>query len=123
MRLCQLARVRLFALDMRQCCMLEYFDEVHRYVWFQDPPSLESWCPADAVLSIANGRFLDLSSSDMFVSHWKQLPNIQLSRGIAFVNAGQEANGKQALYTAVSRHPWVVARLFQELNIDPPPSV
>ncbi|KAJ9619531.1 hypothetical protein H2203_008309 [Taxawa tesnikishii (nom. ined.)] len=67
--------------------------------------------------------FLDLSSSAAFATKWKGLPNIQLSRGLALVQSGQAGKGKQALYTAVSRHPWVVSRLFQELNLDPPPGV
>ena len=42
---------------MLACC-----DKVHRWMLFQDPPSLESWCPANAILSIANGRFPEFSS-------------------------------------------------------------
>ncbi|CAD0108636.1 unnamed protein product [Aureobasidium uvarum] len=68
-------------------------------------------------------NFLDLVNNPIFTSKWKHLPNVQLSRALAFIRVGDAAKGKQSLYTAVSRFPWVVARLFQELNIDPPPSV
>ncbi|GAB7345536.1 hypothetical protein MBLNU457_3851t1 [Dothideomycetes sp. NU457] len=68
-------------------------------------------------------QFVDLSTSETFTSLWKQLPNIQLSRGLAYVQAGNASKGKQTLYTAISRYPYVVARLFQDLNVDPPPSI
>jgi len=68
-------------------------------------------------------NFLDLVNNPIFTSKWKHLPNVQLSRALALIRVGDAAKGKQSLYTAVSRFPWVVARLFQELNIDPPPSI
>ena len=68
-------------------------------------------------------NFLDLVNNPIFTTKWKHLPNVQLSRALAFIRVGNAAKGKQSLYTAVSRFPWVVARLFQELNLDPPPSV
>lgn len=68
-------------------------------------------------------NFLDLVNNPVFTSKWKHLPNIQLSRALALVRVGEAAKGKQALYTAVSRFPWVVARIYQELNLDPPPSI
>ncbi|KAH0208694.1 DUF654-domain-containing protein, partial [Aureobasidium melanogenum] len=68
-------------------------------------------------------NFLDLVNNPIFTSKWKHLPNVQLSRALALIRVGDPAKGKQSLYTAVSRFPWVVARLFQELNLDPPPSV
>jgi hypothetical protein len=68
-------------------------------------------------------NFLDLVNNPIFTSKWKHLPNVQLSRALALIRVGDAAKSKQSLYTAVSRFPWVVARLFQELNIDPPPSI
>ncbi|KAI5250009.1 DUF654-domain-containing protein [Aureobasidium subglaciale] len=68
-------------------------------------------------------NFLDLVNNPIFTSKWKHLPNVQLSRALALVRVGDTAKGKQSLYTAVSRFTWVAARLFQELNIDPPPGV
>jgi hypothetical protein len=68
-------------------------------------------------------NFLDLVNNPIFTSKWKHLPNVQLSRALALVRVGDAAKGKQSLYTAVSRFPWVVARLFQELNLDPPPAI
>lgn len=68
-------------------------------------------------------NFLDLVNNPTFTSKWKHLPNVQLSRALALIRVGDAAKGKQSLYTAVSRFPWVVARLFQELNLDPPPSI
>lgn len=52
-----LARVRLFAQSIRRYSMLDRCNKDRRCVLFQDPPSLESWCPVNAVLSIANGWF------------------------------------------------------------------
>jgi len=68
-------------------------------------------------------NFLDLVNNPVFTSKWKHLPNVQLSRALALIRVGDAAKGKQSLYTAVSRFPWVAARLFQELNLDPPPSI
>lgn len=68
-------------------------------------------------------NFLDLTNNPLFTTKWKPLPNIQLSRALALINTNQAAKGKQTLYTAIARSPWVVARLFQELNLDPPPAI
>jgi len=68
-------------------------------------------------------QLVDLSTSEIFTPLWKQLPNMQLSRGLAYVQAGNASKGKQTLYTAIARYPYVVARLFQELNLDPPPAI
>ncbi|KAK4992407.1 hypothetical protein LTR50_001166 [Elasticomyces elasticus] len=64
-------------------------------------------------------QFLNLVKSSFFAERWKELPNIQLSQGLAEVQTGSRS--KQPLFKAISRYPWVAARLFQELNLDNAP--
>lgn len=68
-------------------------------------------------------NFLDIANSAFFSTKWRQLANIQLSKGLAFVQTGQDGKGKQALFGAVTKFPHVVARLLQELSIDAPPAI
>ena len=68
-------------------------------------------------------QFIDIAKSSTFNTLWKPLPNIQLSLGLAQTQAGDAQKSKQTLYTALSRHSHVAARLFQQLNIDPPPAI
>ncbi|KAI6879042.1 hypothetical protein KC318_g17525, partial [Hortaea werneckii] len=42
---------------------------------------------------------------------------------LAEYRAGNKSKGQQALFTAIGKHPWVIARLMQELNLDPPPNI
>ncbi|KAI7514861.1 hypothetical protein KC347_g289 [Hortaea werneckii] len=51
------------------------------------------------------------------------MPNIALSQGLADYRAGNKSKGQQALFTAIAKHPWVIARLMQELSLDPPPNI
>ena len=68
--------------------------------------------------------FLNMSRNTTFRDKLRDAPNIQLSQGLAEFRAGNKGKGKQALFTAVGRYPWVVARLMQELNVDPlPPAI
>ena len=67
--------------------------------------------------------FLNLSRNvDMKGVH-EDMPNVQLSGGLAEIRAGNKVKGKQALFTAIRLFPWVVARLMQELQLDPPPGI
>ncbi|PNS13964.1 hypothetical protein CAC42_6477 [Sphaceloma murrayae] len=66
---------------------------------------------------------IDLASDEITGRDWQQLPNIQFSLGLALVQTGQAGKGKQTLFKAANAFPWVVARLFQELNVDAPPGI
>ena len=67
--------------------------------------------------------YLNLSRNSTFSEHLKDMPNINLAQGFAEYRGGNKSKGQQTLFTAVRRFPWVVARLMQELNLDPPPAV
>ncbi|KAK8180356.1 transcriptional repressor TCF25-domain-containing protein [Phyllosticta capitalensis] len=68
--------------------------------------------------------FLTLAQSDFFKSRWNGLPNIDMTSSLAFVQTSQMGQGRQALYSAIGRYPWLAARLFQELEInDTPPGI
>lgn len=67
--------------------------------------------------------FLNLSRNSNMKEVHKNMPNVQLSQGLAEWRAGNKSKGQQALFTAVGRFPWVVARLMQELGVDPPPGI
>lgn len=88
-----------------------------------DPYSMSLVIDQYAIRGRQPQNFFDLTNNPLFSAKWKPLPNIQLSRALALINTSQTSKGKQALYTAVSRFPWLFARLFQELNLDPPPGI
>jgi hypothetical protein len=68
--------------------------------------------------------YLNLARSSAFKNTLKDAPNSQLSQGLAEFRAGNQGKGKQALYTAAGRYPWVVARLMQENNVSQlPPAI
>lgn len=49
--------------------------------------------------------------------------NVQFGQGLAEFRAGNKSKGRQALFTAIGRFPWIVARLMQELSLDPPTGI
>lgn len=67
--------------------------------------------------------FLNLSRNARFKAVHGSMPSIQLSQGLAEWRAGNKSKGQQALFTAIGRFPWVVAKLMHELALDPPPAV
>ncbi|KAK3722769.1 hypothetical protein LTR37_002341 [Vermiconidia calcicola] len=67
--------------------------------------------------------YLNLSRNANFKQRVKDMPNVQLSQGLAESRAGNKSKGQQTLFTAIGRYPWVVFRLMQELSLDPPPAI
>ena len=67
--------------------------------------------------------YLNISRNATFKDVHQNKPHVQLSQGLAECRAGNKSKGKQVLFTAIGRFPWVVARLMQELAIDPPPGI
>ncbi|TKA83471.1 hypothetical protein B0A55_00565 [Friedmanniomyces simplex] len=88
-----------------------------------DPYAL--WLVLDqyALRSRQDLDYLNLSRNATFKAAHKDMPNVQLSQGLAEFKGGNKGKGKQILFTAIGRFPWVVARLMHELNLDPPPAV
>jgi len=67
--------------------------------------------------------YLNISRHPTFRDVHQNAPHVQLSQGLAEYRAGNKGKGQQVLFTAIGRFPWVVARLMQELAIDPPPGI
>lgn len=88
-----------------------------------DPYSL--WLVLDqyALRSRQDLDFLNISRNSLLKRIHRDMPNIQLSQALAEFRAGNSGKGKQLLYTAIGRYPWMIARLLQELNLDAPPGV
>ncbi|KAK4549935.1 hypothetical protein LTR36_005236 [Oleoguttula mirabilis] len=88
-----------------------------------DPYAL--WLVLDqyALRSRQDLDYLNISRNPTFKAVHHDMPNIQLSQGLAEFRAGNKSKGRQALFTAIGRFPWAVARLMQELAIDPPPAI
>ncbi|KAK0347635.1 hypothetical protein LTS02_005975 [Friedmanniomyces endolithicus] len=88
-----------------------------------DPYAL--WLVLDqyALRSRQDLDYLNVSRNATFRAVHKDMPNVQLSQGLAEYKGGNKGKGKQALFTAVGRFPWVVARLMHELNLDPAPAI
>lgn len=89
----------------------------------EDPYAL--WLVLDqyALRSRQDLDYLNISRNTTFEAVHLEMPNVQLSQGLAEFRAGNKSKGKQALFTAIGRFPWVVARLMQELALDPPPGI
>ncbi|KAF2166942.1 hypothetical protein M409DRAFT_66457 [Zasmidium cellare ATCC 36951] len=88
-----------------------------------DPYAL--WLVLDqyALRSRQDLDYLNMSRNASFKGVHNDMPNVQLSQGLAEHRAGNQGKGKQALFTAIGRFPWVVARLMHELGLDAPPAV
>ncbi|KAH9827247.1 Transcriptional repressor TCF25 [Teratosphaeria destructans] len=88
-----------------------------------DPYAL--WLVLDqyALRSRQDLDYLNLSRNATFKAVHQNMLNVQLSQGLAEYRSGNKSKGQQALFTAIGRFPWVVARLMQELAIDPPPAI
>ncbi|CAK4033880.1 Ribosome quality control complex subunit 1 [Lecanosticta acicola] len=89
----------------------------------EDPYAM--WLVLDqyALRSRQDLDFLNLSRNATLKEVHRAMPNVQLSQGLAEYRAGNKGKGKQALFTSIGRFPWVIARLMQELNLDPPPAI
>jgi len=89
----------------------------------QDPYAI--WLVLDqyAIRSQQSLDYINISRNPTFKAVHNNLPNVQLSQGLAEYRAGNKSKGQQALFTAIGRFPWVVARLMQELSLDPPPAI
>lgn len=89
----------------------------------EDPYAM--WLVLDqyALRSRQDLDFLNLSRNPVFKDVHGSMPSVQLSQGLAEWRAGNKSKGQQALFTAIGRFPWVVAKLMQELALDPPPAV
>jgi hypothetical protein len=89
----------------------------------EDPYAI--WLVLDqyAIRSQQSLDYLNISRNATFKAVHSDLPNVQLSQSLAEYRAGNKSKGQQALFTAIGRFPWVVARLMQELSIQPPPAV
>lgn len=88
-----------------------------------DPYAL--WLVLDqyAVRSRQDLDYLNLSRNESLKAAHHDMPNVILSQGLAECRAGDKSKGQQHLFSAIGKHPWIVARLMQELNVDPPPAV
>ena len=89
----------------------------------EDPYAI--WLVLDqyALRSKQDLDYLNVSRSPAFKRVYNNMPNVQLSQGLAEFRSGSAPKGRQALYTAIGRFPWVVARLMQELQLTPPPGI
>nr|OQO18621.1 hypothetical protein B0A51_15026 [Rachicladosporium sp. CCFEE 5018] len=76
-----------------------------------------------AIRSQQSLDYLNISRNKTLQSAHDDMPNVVLSQGLAEYRGGNKSKGKQALFTAIGRFPWVIARLMQELNLQPPPGV
>ncbi|KAK5138370.1 hypothetical protein LTR08_003431 [Meristemomyces frigidus] len=89
----------------------------------EDPYAM--WLVLDqyALRSRQDLDYLNISRNSSFRAAHGDAPHVQLSQGLTESRAGNKSKGKQALFTAVARFPWVVTRMMQELSIDPPPAI
>lgn len=66
-------------------------------------------------------HLLKLIDSSFFAKRWRSHVNVDISTSLAEYKNKEQARSKYQLMRAVSTYPWIFARLFQELNIDPIP--
>lgn len=89
----------------------------------EDPYAI--WMVLDqyALRSRQDLDYINLSRNPSCRLVHKDMPNVQLSQGLAEFRSGNRSKGQQALFIAISRHPWVVFRLMRELGLDAPPAI
>jgi hypothetical protein len=89
----------------------------------EDPYGL--WLVLDqyALRSRQDLDYINISRNTKLGQIHGNLPNIQLSQALAEYRSGDRRKGRQALYTAIGKYPWVIARLLQETNQDAPPGI
>lgn len=89
----------------------------------EDPYAL--WLVLDqyALRSRQDLDYLNLSRNAVLKGTHASMPNVQFSSALAEIRGGNPGKGKQALYTAIGRFPWLAARLMRELTLDAPPAV
>jgi hypothetical protein len=89
----------------------------------EDPYGL--WLVLDqyALRSRQDLDYINISRNTNLAKVHGNLPNIQLSQALAEFRSGDSRKGRQALYTAIGKYPWVIARLLQETNQDAPPGI
>ena len=66
-------------------------------------------------------HLLKLGKCTYYQTKWKNHPNIEFSSALAEYKAKEAAKCRLSLAKAVKKYPWIVARLFKELNIEPIP--
>ncbi|EON62696.1 hypothetical protein W97_01920 [Coniosporium apollinis CBS 100218] len=77
-----------------------------------------------AVRGRQQAHFISLATSSHFQDLWKDTANIPLTLGLAYIQTSNPSTGRKVLREAIERCPWVAARLFSELQLEPiPPSV
>ncbi|KXS96967.1 hypothetical protein AC578_5549 [Pseudocercospora eumusae] len=88
-----------------------------------DPYAL--WLVLDqyAIRSKQDLDYLNLSRNASLKAAHANLPNVVLSQGLAECQAGNKGKGQQLLFSAIGKYPYIISRLMQELNVDPPPAV
>ncbi|KAF2864015.1 DUF654-domain-containing protein [Piedraia hortae CBS 480.64] len=62
-------------------------------------------------------------SRDLELKPDQGAPHMAFSQALAEVRGGDKDKGKQDLFTAIAKYPWMVARMMQELGVDAPPAV
>ncbi|EMC96945.1 hypothetical protein BAUCODRAFT_433637 [Baudoinia panamericana UAMH 10762] len=89
----------------------------------KDPYAL--WLVLDqyALRSRQDLDYINISRNSTLGAVHEDMPNVELSRALAECRAGNKNKGKQALFTAVGRYSYIIARLMHELQLDPPPAV
>ena len=91
---------------------------------FNDPYRVCLIIDQYAIRAKQTEHFLDLYKAMDKPWLWGKLSNIQLTRGLAINHAKTLNDGKQQIYQSAARWPWITARLFQELEIEPiPPGI
>lgn len=66
-------------------------------------------------------HLLRLKKCHFFQEKWRNYPNIHISSALAEHKAKRAAECRLLLAKAVKKYPWIFARLFHELNIEPIP--
>ncbi|KXT17034.1 hypothetical protein AC579_4355 [Pseudocercospora musae] len=88
-----------------------------------DPYAL--WLVLDqyAIRSKQGLDYLNLSRNASLKAAHTNMPNVILSQALAECQSGNKSKGQQMLFSAVGKYPYIISRLMQELNLDPPPAV
>ena len=87
----------------------------------RDPYSVTLFIDQLALRGRQQEQLIRLCDADAFGETWSHLPNIQISLSLAYHRVKNPGKARRTLAAAIHKFPYIIARLFQELELEPIP--
>lgn len=99
------------------CKILLSFDIV------SDPYGMTHFIDQLALRGRQHRQLIQLCAEGNFKDTWAHLPNISISLSLAHQRDSSPQLARQTLALAIKRYPYIICRLFSELDMNPPKSI